>query len=59
MKKISLLGILLGFLAGALVALLSGSWIFWLAVGLAIGVLLGSAGARAAHRNGAARELKI
>jgi uncharacterized membrane protein len=46
MKKISFVGILLGFLAGALVALLSGSWIFWLAVGLAIGVLLGSAGAR-------------
>ena len=59
MKKISLLGILLGFLAGALVALLSGSWIFWLAVGLAIGVLLGSAGARTAQRHGAARELKI
>jgi uncharacterized membrane protein len=59
MKKISFLGILLGFLAGALVALLSGSWIFWLAVGLAIGVLLGSAGARTAHRHGAARELKI
>ena len=59
MKKISFLGILLGFLAGALVALLSGSWIFWLAVGLAIGVLLGSAGARAAHRSASARELKI
>jgi hypothetical protein len=58
MKKISLLGIFLGFLAGALVALLSGSWIFWLAVGLAIGVLLGSAGARA-QRHGSARELKI
>lgn len=54
-KKISLLGIILGFVAGALVALLSGSWIFWLAVGLAIGVLLGSAGARATTR----RELKI
>ena len=49
-KKISLLGIILGFIAGALVALLSGSWIFWLAVGLAIGVLLGSAGARAIPR---------
>jgi hypothetical protein len=59
MKKISFLGILLGFVAGALVALLSGSWIFWLAVGLAIGVLLGSAGARAAHSHGGARELKI
>lgn len=49
MKKISLLGIVLGFIAGALVALLSGSWIFWLAVGMAIGVLLGAAGARRTH----------
>jgi hypothetical protein len=48
-KKISLLGLILGFIAGALVALLSGSWIFWLAVGMAIGVLLGSAGARHRH----------
>lgn len=46
MKKISFLGIVLGFITGALVALLSGSWIFWLSVGMAIGVLLGSAGAR-------------
>jgi hypothetical protein len=50
MKKISLVGLILGFIAGALVALLSGSWIFWLAVGLAIGVLMGSAGARHAAR---------
>jgi hypothetical protein len=49
MKKISLLGIVLGFITGALVALLSGSWIFWLSVGMAIGVLLGSAGARRAR----------
>ncbi len=53
-KKISLLGIILGFVAGALVALLSGSWIFWLAVGLAIGVLLGSAAGRHTSRAHAA-----
>jgi hypothetical protein len=29
-------------IAGALIAILSGSWIFWLAVGLALGVVLGS-----------------
>ena len=57
-KKISLLGIFLGFIAGGFVAMLSGSWIFWLSVGLAIGVVLGSAGARAA-RSTNARELKI
>ncbi|HET9182645.1 MAG TPA: hypothetical protein VFP59_10960 [Candidatus Angelobacter sp.] len=58
-KKISLLGIFLGFIAGGFVAMLSGSWIFWLSVGLAIGVVLGSAGARAAQRSTGARELKI
>jgi len=57
-KKLSLFGIILGFIAGALVALLSGSWIFWLSVGMAIGVVLGSAGARATQRTGSAREVK-
>ena len=46
MKKISIVGIVLGFIAGALVAMSSGSWIFWLSLGLTIGVLLGAAGAR-------------
>jgi hypothetical protein len=46
MKKISMFGVVLGFIAGVLVALVSGTWIFWLALGLAIGVLIGSAGAR-------------
>jgi hypothetical protein len=45
-KKISLMGLVLGFLAGAVVALMAGSWVFWLSLGLAIGVLLGSAGSR-------------
>ena len=49
MKKISLLGITLGFIAGALVALVAGSWIFWLSLGIAIGVLLGSVGSRRSH----------
>lgn len=51
-NKISLLGIGLGLIAGALVALLAGTWIFWLASGIAVGVILGSAGARAAKRSG-------
>ena len=33
-----------------LIATLSGSWIFWLAMGMSLGVLLGSAGARHAQR---------
>jgi hypothetical protein len=48
-KKISLLGVVLGLIAGALVALLAGSWIFWLAAGISIGVILGSMGKRAAR----------
>jgi uncharacterized membrane protein YgaE (UPF0421/DUF939 family) len=55
-NKISLLGIALGLIAGTLVALLAGSWIFWLAAGIAIGVMLGSAGARAAKRSAIARD---
>jgi uncharacterized membrane protein YoaK (UPF0700 family) len=58
-KKISLLGIVLGFIAGAFVAMLAGSWIFWLSLGLAIGVVLGTAGSRATHRSAGPRELKI
>lgn len=46
MKKISLAGVVLGLIAGALIAILSGSWIFWLAIGLALGIVLGSASAK-------------
>lgn len=50
MKKISFAGLLLGLIMGAFIAMLSGSWIFWLAVGVSLGVVLGSAGARRAQR---------
>jgi len=43
MKKVSIAGIVLGMLLGAVVALLSGSWVFWLGGGLAIGLMVGSA----------------
>jgi hypothetical protein len=46
MKRISLMGIGLGFLLGLIASLLSGSWILWLALGLAIGVVVGSTSAR-------------
>ncbi len=46
MKKVSLAGLALGGLLGVLAGLLSGSWIFWLGVGLAIGVVVGSSIAR-------------
>ena len=41
-KKFSVLGVVLGVIAGALIAIVSGSWMFWLALGVAIGLLLGS-----------------
>jgi hypothetical protein len=50
MKKISLVGLILGVIVGALAAMLSGSWIFWLGTGLAIGMLLGAAQARRGRR---------
>ena len=43
-KKISVLGVVLGVIAGALIAIISGSWMFWLAVGVAIGMLLSGVG---------------
>jgi len=46
MKRISLLGVVLGLIVGALAAMLSGSWILWLGAGMAVGVLLGAAQAR-------------
>jgi hypothetical protein len=46
MKKISLAGLILGVIVGAMAGLLSGSWIFWLGAGLAIGVVVGSVVAR-------------
>ncbi len=46
MKKVSLAGLVLGGLLGVLAGLLSGSWIFWLGMGLAIGVVVGASTAR-------------
>lgn len=48
MKKVSFWGVGLGLVLGLIVGLLSGSWIFWLGTGLAIGAILGSAAARPA-----------
>jgi gas vesicle protein len=46
MKKVSLAGVILGVILGAMAALLSGSWLLWLGLGLAIGVVVGAAQAR-------------
>jgi hypothetical protein len=45
-KKISLIGLLLGAVVGVIAGLLAGGWLFWLGLGLAIGLLIGSASAR-------------
>jgi hypothetical protein len=60
MKKISLAGLILGVMLGAIVGLLSGSWIFWLGAGLAIGVVVGSVAARRGliGNSGIGQELK-
>jgi hypothetical protein len=42
MNKVSFPGLVLGLVMGALVALVSGSWIFWLALGIGIGVMIGA-----------------
>src|SRR5580765_5739299 len=46
MKKFSIVGLILGALLGAVVALMAGGWLFWLGAGLAIGILIGSTQAR-------------
>jgi hypothetical protein len=48
MKKLSFSGLMLGALAGMAVALMFGKWIFWLGLGLVIGMFIGSVSAR--HR---------
>ena len=50
MKKISFAGLVLGALLGAAVALIFGKWLFWLALGLVIGIFVGSASARSGRR---------
>ena len=49
MKKISLVGLVLGAILGSLAALLAGGWIIWLGVGIAVGVVIGTATARRRH----------
>ena len=46
MKKVSLVGLLLGSALGVVVALVFGQWLFWLGAGLAIGIFIGSVQAR-------------
>jgi len=45
-KKISLIGLVLGAVLGIIAGLMAGGWLFWLGIGLALGVVIGSAGTR-------------
>jgi uncharacterized membrane protein YoaK (UPF0700 family) len=50
MKRLSFSGLILGAVAGMAIALTFGKWIFWLALGLVIGMFIGSASARLSRR---------
>jgi uncharacterized membrane protein YoaK (UPF0700 family) len=45
-NKISIVGLVLGAVLGGVAGLMAGGWLFWLGVGLALGVVIGSAGTR-------------
>jgi Mg/Co/Ni transporter MgtE len=45
-KKISLIGLVLGAVLGIIAGLMAGGWLFWLGIGLALGVVIGSAETR-------------
>jgi hypothetical protein len=45
-KKISIVGLVLGAMLGIIAGLMAGGWLFWLGIGLALGVVIGSAGTR-------------
>lgn len=45
-KKISIVGLVLGAVLGVGAGLMAGGWLFWLGLGLALGVVIGSAGSR-------------
>ena len=45
-KKISIVGLVLGSVLGVVAGLMAGGWLFWLGLGLALGVVIGSAGSR-------------
>jgi hypothetical protein len=45
-RKISFIGLVLGAVLGIVAGLLAGGWLLWLGMGLVVGLLIGSAGAR-------------
>ncbi|HEY7405600.1 MAG TPA: hypothetical protein VIB39_18900 [Candidatus Angelobacter sp.] len=47
MKKLSLIGLVVGAMCGVLVALVFGKWFFWLGLGLMIGVMIGASSRQA------------
>jgi hypothetical protein len=51
-KKISIVGLVLGAVLGIVAGLMAGGWLFWLGIGLALGVVIGSAGTRRSRLQG-------
>jgi hypothetical protein len=46
MKKISMVGLLLGSALAVVAALVFGQWLFWLGMGLALGIFIGTSSTR-------------
>jgi len=49
MKKISIAGLTLGLALAVIASMFSGTWIFWLGTGFAVGILVGTVLARRSH----------
>jgi hypothetical protein len=45
-KKISIVGLVLGAVLGVVAGLMAGGWLLCLGIGIALGVVIGSAGTR-------------
>ena len=61
MKKISIMGLVLGLALAIVASMFSGTWIFWLGMGFAFGVFVGTVLARRSHAQDAriAHEVKV
>jgi hypothetical protein len=60
-KKISMAGLILGLVLATVASMFSGTWIFWLGMGFAFGVVVGTVLARRSQAQDArmAREVKV
>ena len=61
MKRISIIGLILGLVLATVASMFSGTWIFWLGMGFAFGVIVGTTLARRSYARDArmAPEAKV